>query len=343
MSILDSEIILLKSLTVGDSTSNGGKLDNTATIISGVANNLWPNVFKAERTSGSTKYRKCFIKIANDDDLIFYNPQIWLDSFTAGDDWVTTFAATQSDTQNDITGTEEHYGCAPLLNDVSAGASTFVVDVEHSSLATGQAQEIFRDGDVIRITDKVLPDSLSGNEEFHTINGTPTVANDTQVTITIDGTLANGYVASVGSRVMSVYEPADLGATWDNWVETVAGDGTYDEGTFGNVSVDSIGSIEEEYTLTFTDATNFTCRDVAMNVIGSGTTGADFSPTNGDVSKPLFTILSAGWAGTWASGDTVVFQTHPASIPLWQKRVVPAGSGALAGNKVVLACAGESV
>lgn len=341
MSILDSELKLLKSLVVDDTASNGGKMDNNASITSGVANNLWPNVFKAERTSGSTKYRKCFLKIANDDDYVLYNPQLWLDVVTPGDDWVTMFPATQSNTQGDVTGSEYHYGCAPLLSNVSAAASTFTVDVEDVSLVTGGADEIFRDGDVIRITDKVLPSSVSGNEEFHTINGTPTVSG-TEVTITILNSLTNSYLVSAGARVMSIYEPSDIEVNISGWSETVAGDGTYDESTTGNVVADAIGSIYETYTLTFTDATSFTCTDADLNVISSGTTSVDYSPTNSDVSKPFFTILAAGWSGTWASGDTITFTTNPASVPMFQKRVVPAGAGSLAGNKTNLVATGES-
>ena len=89
MSIVDSELKMFKSAVVTDDTTNGGILDNNAQCVSGVLNNVWPSVFKAERTAGSTKYRKTFLKIDNDDDETLYNPQIWMDMVTQGDDWLT--------------------------------------------------------------------------------------------------------------------------------------------------------------------------------------------------------------------------------------------------------------
>lgn len=346
MSILDSELLMFKSLAISDLTGNGGKMDNAAQASTGVVNNVWPSVFRAERTDGSTKWRKTFLKVQNDDDLIFYYPQIWLDIVTPGDDWVTFFAGTQTDTQGGTTHTgaaaADHYGCGTLQTNVSIGGQTIIVTVEDVSLITGGADEIFRDGDTIRITDKVDPTSGTGNEEIHTIDGTPTNSGN-NVTITIVGTLANAFTTASNTRVMSVYEPDDVEASWDSWVETCAGDGTYDEATTGNVVADNIGSIEEEYEVAFTDATNFTIRDFADNVIGSWTTSQDAIPLNSDNSKPLFTLLAAGWADTWASGDTIVFETHPAAVPIWQQRVVPAAADSLAGDRTTVAITGESV
>ncbi len=347
MSILDSELLMFRSLVVDDTTGNGGKLDNAAQVITGVVNNVWPSVFKAERLAGSEKYRKTFLKVQNDDDLILYYPQVWIDIITPGDDHVTFFAGTQEDTQNGINGSELHYGCGTLDADITGGnvTSTFDVDVEHLNLITGAVDEIFRDGDTIRITDKIDPTSGSGNEEIHTISGTPT-NTDTVVTITITGTVANAFTTLANTRVMTVYEPTDTVSNWDNWVETCKGTGTYDEGTTGNVVADNIGSIEETYTLTFTDATHFTVKNAAMETTGTGDTGTNFIPLNADNSKPLLTLLAAGWAGVWdetGTADNIVFKTHPATIPIWQKRTVPAGAGSLAGDKTVIAVTGESV
>jgi len=58
--------------------------------------------------------------------------------------------------------------------------------------------------------------------------------------------------------------------------------------------------------------------------------------------KPYFTIPAAAWGGTWANGETVTFITHPASIPIWEKRVIPAGANSLAGNKRIIVVRGES-
>ncbi len=140
---------------------------------------------------------------------------------------------------------------------------------------------------------------------------------------------------------MSVYEPSDVECSVDNWVETAAGDGTYDETTYPVVT-DNIGTVEETWTLTFTSATDFGVVGDSIGSVGTGSTAGDFTPSNAAFSKPYLTLDKDGWAGTWASADTVVFQTHPAAVPIWQKRVLPTDCPSLSGNKTTLVFGGES-
>ncbi len=344
MAIVDSELVMLKSKVVSDEVGNGGLMDNTAVVTTGVVNNVWPSVFKAERIAGSTKYRKTFLKVANDSDETLFNPQIWMDIITQGEDWVTLFAGTQTDIQSGIGGTEDHYGCGTLQANIAAGVSSFVVTVENAVLATGAADEIFRDGDTIRITNKDTPSSGTGTEEILVISGTPTVSS-LDVTITIVGTTANAYNIddnTYGTRVMSVLEPSDITASFDSFVDTTAGDGAYDDGSYPPL-LDNIGSINQTVTITFTDATNFTAAsNVAGVTLSGGSKSSDYLPNNPDVTKPYFTLETAGFSGTWASGDTIVFNTVPASQAIWQKRTVPAGAASLTGNKATVVFSGES-
>jgi hypothetical protein len=293
--------------------------------------------------AGSTKYRKVFLKVANDSDEIFYAPQFWLDIVTPGDDWVTFFAGTQTDTQGDIAGTEDQYGCAELKTNVLAGAGSVVVTVEDSTLASG-ADAIFRDGDTIRITNKDNPSSGTGTEEIHVINGAPGVSGS-DITLTLTGTLANAYNTddnTYGTRVMSVYEPGDVEVAYDNLVAGTAGTGDYDDTTYPLI-MDAIGTIDQTITITFTDASNFTvASDVAGVSLAGGSTAADYAPSNPDVTKPYFTIDKDGWTGTWANGDTLVFDTIPAAVPIWQKRVIPAAASSLTGNRTTIVVSGES-
>jgi len=345
VTIVDSELTMLKSEVIDDTTANGGRMDNNAAVTSGVLNNVWPSVFRAERLSGSTKYRKTFLKVANDDDDTLFNPQFWLDRRTPADDWVLFFAATHTDTQNDITGSEDCYGCSILQANVAAAAGSIVVTVEDATLATGAADEIFRDGDTIRITNKDTPDSGTGTEELHVINGTPSVAGN-DVTITLTGTLANDYNTddnTYGTRVMSIMEPSDIEGSYDSFVDTTAGDGTYDDSTYP-VLLDNIGTIEQTVTITFTGATTFTAAsNVAGVTLSGGGTTVDYSPDNSDVSKPYFTLEKDGFSDTWASGDTIVFHTYPAAQGIWQKRVVPVAASSLTGNRAVVVFSGEAV
>ena len=340
MAIINSELIMLKSLVVSDVAANGGLMDNGSVVSSGVVNNVWPSVFKAERLAGSTKYRKTFLKVANDAGETLFNPQVWMDIITQGDDWQVFFLGTQTDIQSDIDGTEDCYGCSSLTSDISAGVSSFTVTVEDDSLVPGGADEIFRDGDTIRITNKSTPTSVTGTEEDLVISGTPSVSG-TDVTITITGTTANAYTSS-STRVMSLLEPGYIACGYSSFVDDTAGTGVYDDSAYPPL-MDNISTIDQTVTITFTDSTNFTATsNVAGVTLTGGSTAVDYAPSNPTFSKPYFTLEKDGFSGTWANGDTIVFHTSPASFAIWQKRVVPAAAASLTGNKTVIVFSGES-
>jgi hypothetical protein len=331
MTILSSELKAYYPATISDAAGNGGRISFNP-ITSGALQNVFPHVFRAERVAGSTKRRKLFFRVANDADETLYAPSIRLHAPTVGQDRVYFHIGTQRDTQADITGSERKYGAATLKTTVTAGGSTLVVTVEDASL-TG----LFASGDKIRITDKATPTSSTGNEEELIINGAPSVSG-TDVTITTTTALANGYAA--GAHVSSLYyPPADLACSVSNWAES--GAGTYNE-TLYPVVPDNIGTAEQTWTLTFTDATHFTVVGDLIGSVGSGTVGADFAPVNSAVAKPFFTLAAAGWGGTWAAGNTIVFQTHPPAIAIWETRVVPAGAASMAGNGCTSVFEGET-
>lgn len=332
MTILESELKLYKSSVVDDTAANGGRMSANL-VVSGVSQNVWPNVFKAERDAGSTKYRKLFFKVANDADETGLAAGLHVFLPTAGGDHQMIFAATQRDTQGDITGSERKYGCAYLQSDAAAGSSTLVVTVEDASL-TG----MYQSGDTVRVTQQVTLGG-AGNLEDLVIASAPVVVGN-QVTITTTTLLVNSYTVALGGRVAAIYSFGNVQCTVDNWVETSAA-GTYDEGVFPLI-MDNIGTVEQTWTRTHSDATSFTVSGDTLGAVGSGTIGVNFSPINPDFSKPYFTLEALGNGGTWASGDTIVFQTHPAVIPFWEKRVVPPGCASLSGNKVTVAVELES-
>jgi hypothetical protein len=100
--------------------------------------------------------------------------------------------------------------------------------------------------------------------------------------------------------------------------------GTYNAITYPIVCP-NVGSEEDTFTLTFSSATAFSASGVVAGSLGSGSINSAFSPTNPNTSTPYFTIPIAMWGGTWASGDTFTFTTHPSAFGLWLKEVVPAG------------------
>ncbi|MEO5341070.1 MAG: hypothetical protein H7837_11245 [Magnetococcus sp. MYC-9] len=341
MAIQANEIKWYKSALVNDGASNGGTL-SAQECLDGVKNNVWPDVSQAERLTGSVKYRKTFIKVANDADLALINPQIFIETGTPGDDSIVLMAGTQTDTQAQAVGYSRFYGAALLDVDADPGDTTLLVNVENGNGLGGH--EIFRNSDLLRISDKTSVDASSGNAEFVRLAGSNAVTwNGNQATLTLAAgeALANAYLASQ-TRVASVIEAEDIEASSSDWSESSTA-GSYDEVTFP-LRLDHIGSVEQNWTLTFTSSSQFNCYGQSLGLVGSGAISADFSPNNADFNKPYFT-LSGGtppWGGSWSATDTLHFTTHPAAVAIWEKRTVPAGANSFSGNKVVVAITGES-
>jgi len=161
--------------------------------------------------------------------------------------------------------------------------------------------------------------SYSGNVATVSLDASNTVANVYSI--------ANTYGAGC-------IDGGEVKPTSDGWTETSAS-GTYDETTYPPTLYND-GTEEDSWTITFTGATTFTCSGANAGSVGSGDITTDFSPTNPDTGQPYFTIDKNGWGGTWASGDTVEFDTHPAAVPLWLKEVVPAATAQEPNNTFIL-------
>lgn len=331
MTIQAGELVWRRPQESSDVGSNGGRMTSTVNP-SGVKNNTWPDVPAAEREAGSTKYRKVFIHVSNDDDLTLIAPKVFVETRTPGDDNVTFIAATQRNKQSAITGSEQKYGAGVLNATVAAGATTIQVAVEDAALA------IFANGMKIRVSDKASV-SGTGNEEYVTINGVPSYAGNV-ATLTFTPALANGYAAPA-TKVSSVYEPGDVKATFSNFTVNTVGSGDYDSSSYP-ILLDHIASVEQDWTLTFTSATAYTISGDEIGAVGSGNISAGATPLNPNYAKPYFTIQPAGFSGVFQAGDAISFTTSPAAVPLFYRRQVPAGAASLSGNSVVVAIDGES-
>lgn len=333
MSVQASELKMYKAQTNLDGPSNGGRL-SAVEVVSGLSANLFPRVTNSERVAGVTRHRKAFHKVDNPDNINFEIARIFLENYTAGDDRLQMFIGTQTDTENDITGSEDKYAVGALNADVIAGATTLDIAVE-----TGAgAESLFKNGQTIRISDKDDIDA-AGNEQIVTINSAPSVVGDI-VTITFTPALSVGFTTANNTRIASMIEAGTVTATFDNFVVTSTL-GAYDEVT-NPVVVDFIAGIEQVWTLTFTSATAFDIVGDTVGNVGTGNTTSGAAPTNTDHARPYFTLASAGFSGTFAIGETIVFHTHPACVPVWYKQVVPAGAASIANNKAITVFEGES-
>ncbi|MGV0961857.1 MAG: hypothetical protein ACOYB1_18685 [Limnohabitans sp.] len=337
--------MLSSDLKVYKAKSNG-RMDGAQLVTSGVLQNVFPHVTSSQRTAGFFDYKKTFWKVADDADGTLLDPEIYEDAPTlSATDYVTMFAMGQRDRVEDLTGygtgtdTQRKYGSAVLKTSITAGASTLVVTVKNAALAAG-SDVIFVNGDKIKLTDKASADALTGNEEVLTINGVPSVTG-LDVTITVAGTIANSYTANGTTRVSSLIKPGDIAASIGTVTKTSTA-GTLDTATYP-VILDNIGTVDEDWTFTFTDATHFNCSGDSLGAMGSGIISANFIPNNTDFTKPYFTFDYRAFGGTWAAGNTITFTTHPAAVGIGQKRVVPAGSASLANNKTTQVLGGEAV
>jgi len=330
MSIQSSEMIWRHPVERSDAGSNGGRMTATQ-IPTSVKNNIWPDVPQSERVAGSTKYRKVFIHVANDDDLSLVRPRIFVETFTPGDDSITIFKGTATDTQSALTGSEQQYGSGDL--NVPATANDMTIQV----MTEGVALNYFNDGDLIRISDKANVSSV-GSEEYIVISGVPTYAGDV-ATITLATALVNSYAASGDTRVASVVEGADIVSGYSAF--TLTGSGAYDDVVYPIIT-DSISTVEQDWTIFFDTATTYTLTSDTLGINLSGNISSDLTPNNPDYTKPYFTMDYRGFSGTFTTGNTITFTTAAAAVPIWYKRIIPAGANSLTGDKVIVAIDGES-
>lgn len=338
--MLSTDIKLRKPATDSavDST-NGGRMTGTA-ITSGVVGNTWPAVTPAERTAGSVLWRKRFIHVADDADGTLLDARVWLDVETPGDDWVTMCAGTDTDFEDDLTGSEDHYGTAPVTTGITAGGSTIIVTVPNAELLSTGDFPIFRAGDMVRLTKQTTPSTTSTTAEWLTIASGGISESGNEITITVEETIANDYALVDSPRLCSVLELGDIEPSFS--AVSNSGGAAYDTSTYAP-TLDNIGTFTQRLTFTFTDATTFTVAGDGVGALPSGTVGSDYSPTNTAVSKPWLTLAAGGWSGlTITAGATFVIDLFGAQKAIWRRRKVPAGADYIASNYTVLGVYGAA-
>jgi len=335
MPILDNEIVWRPAALMSDVTpaQNGGRMAFSQ-LVSGVKNNLFPDVSQSERLAGAVKWRKAFIHVNSAQDTALLNVRLFLDSLTPAGDFVVFQPGTQTDTEDQITG--RAYGIGTLYAPIVGGAVQIQVACEHNAeYATLQPLRV---GDVVRVSDRPSTGG-AGNEEWVTVSG---VSFGTDfATVDVTPALANSYATS-NTLVSSVLElpSAVAGVTG---VSVISAGGSFDSATVGNLIAHNKGAVEENWTLTFTDASTFTVSGNTVGTLASpGSVSADYAPLNPATGTPYFTLKAIAWGGTFQANDTVTFATQPAAIPIWYRRQVPAGTFSLANDFCSLAIHGES-
>lgn len=335
MPILDHEILWRPAALVSDvtPTQNGGRM-RFAQLVSGVKNNLFPDVSQSERLAGAVKWRKAFIHINSAQDTALLNVRLFLDALTPAGDFVTFCPGTQSDTEDQISG--RLYGIGTLKADVPSGATQLEIVGEHP---VAYAELLpFRVGDLVRIADRPSTGG-AGNEEWVTLTGV-TYTSESAL-LDLAAPLANSYGSS-GTLVSSVWQQASVAGVGASFT-LASGGGSFDSATVGNWIVHNRGAIEEHWTLVFSGSTTFTVSGLSVGALPQvGSTSADFMPLNPNTGTPYFTLKASGWSGSFQAGEQGSFDTAPAAVPIWYRRQVPAGTFSLANDYASLAIHGES-
>lgn len=343
MSIVRAEIqTVYGPQVISDTPSNGGRMTSNV-IPDNSLGNLFPPANSAELAAGSQRNRKAYYKNENVEvppistplGLKLNDGRAFVERFTPGEDEYMIFLGTQLDTENDLTGSEPLYGCGQLNADAPAASSSIDVAVHDWS-----AFPIFRNGDLIRLSNRPDIDS-AGTDEFVRIHPSTAITESLDVvTLPLETNTVNSFLA-INTRVASIIEAGIVVAGFDTFIVTAAGTGTYNE-IANPVEHDNIGTIQQAWTLTFTSATNYDLTGDTLGAVSSGNVSGDFAPTNSDFGRPYFTLRSAGFGGTFQVGDTITFNTNPASLPIWALRDIPAGTSSLTGNDATTQFEGES-
>jgi len=322
MPITSTDIKFYKPLAVNNTDSNGGKISENR-VTTNVLNNLFPNVTSAERTAGVTRYRKVFMKNENSNDITLETTKLYIGMLSSGEDYFRIVEGNDLDIQSDADDYTNWFGSGILNQNLLSGESSMEVSYDvNDGVFSGESI-------LLRLDDG------TNNAEVQLVGSPVWVGNI--ATLTFSGALEADFDAD-DTVVATVVELGDIVAESSNWLETSSA-GTYDESTYP-LATFNIGSISEDWTLTFTSGSAFNVTGAVTGSVGSGNISTNFAPANG--SSYYFRIDKNGWGGTWTSGDTITFTTTHAAKPLWIKEVVPTGCSALSNNTVRLNWEGES-
>ena len=144
------------------------------------------------------------------------------------------------------------------------------------------------------------------------------------VTVALDDQVANAYTTTMTRASACLYD-AEIVSAVSSEAVTTAGDGDYDYTTYPIVAHNE-GTEDDTITITFTSASAFTVTGANLGSIGTGLTSTSLTAVNPDTSEDLFTLSNSGWSGTWASGDTLIFDMSPSAVPVWIKEVIPSST-----------------
>ncbi len=81
-----TDIKILKSENISETDTNGGRVDFSREVVSGIKFNLLPRVTSSERADGVSRYRKAFISNMNQTGETAYGASVAISSPGNGED-----------------------------------------------------------------------------------------------------------------------------------------------------------------------------------------------------------------------------------------------------------------
>jgi hypothetical protein len=303
-----TDIKIFKSENITDSSSNGGRIDFSSEVISGVKFNLFPRVTSTQRESGITRYRKAFLTNFNDLSETAFGASVCISTPGNGEDRFYIKQATQTDTQGDL-ATDGWKGCGLLAYDAASGASSIQVSYKSNDYTISE-------GALLLIKD------TSGNScTIRTSSTAPCASWSGNIaTIELDGQLPESFTA-VETSVGAMEEGGDLKPML-NSVSVSSVSGTFDE---TKMDLTARGTEEDTYSLTFDTSMSFLVSGINCGDLISGTISSEYAPINPKTGQPYFIIPADCWSGIFEAGNSVTISTSPACLGFWIKEVVPTG------------------
>jgi hypothetical protein len=314
------DIKFFRSKAVTDTDANGGHMDASAEVVSGVKFNLFPRVSSAERAAGKTRFRKAFMANRADGSEAAYDAALALTVPSRGGDRFYIKAASAADTQADLTDSG-WTGGGSLYSDVSAG------DTEIQVLFESDDYEV-PDGSLVLVKSDsgamFSARTADGGESCVSWSGnvaTVRLAAQVPDNYSAEDTYA-GICIELGNLEIAVTD-----------ITVTSSSGVFDE---ESVSVSNAGMTDDTWTFTFTSPTAFTVAASAAGTLASGSVASTYGVMNSSGGDFYFLIYSSAWQGTWQSGDTLTFKTVSSAKGFWMKEIVPAGTERETDNMVRL-------
>ncbi len=309
-----TDIQLNRSLNITDTDTNGGRENKAGGIVSGVKFNLFPRVTSSERETGIVRYRKVFMSNMNTSGETAYGACAGLSSPGNGGDSFYIAIGTHTDTQAEAEGLA-WTGCGQLAADAYAGDT---------------AIQVYFKGTDYNIPDGCLLIIRSG-EDTETVRAVSASFNGNTATITLQSQIADSYIASE-TYAGVMLELGDLTPGFEN-VSVSSLTGQFDP---SGMALYNAGTEHDTYSITFTSALSYTAAGAETGVLPSGTISSSYSPINEKTARPYFTIPAECFSGTFEAGNSISFDTRPASAGFWIKESVPAGCAHEPDNKTTI-------